>query len=572
MLACRAGIGFVFALTLSGCGGDGGSTSAPVVATVTIEPNATTIAPGETATLVATPRDAAGKALGGIGATWTSASTAIATVASDGTVTAVAEGTTSISVLMGGKTGSASVTVQEPIPVGTVAQIMLDYPAATLARGQELQLNAELRDSSGAVLSARPLSWTSADPGIIQVDATGKTGRLTAGAAGTTTVSVTIDGVSVTSTVTVIAFKSIAAGSRVTCGISTDDKLYCAGGTYGPSAVLESPALRFLTVGATGPHFCALSTSRAAYCWGANESGQLGVGDTHDRGSPTLVSGGIEFSSIAVGQLHTCGLDMNGDAFCWGNGATGQLGTGSGGSLVPAPVQGGLKFTKIAAGSGTTCALDMAGEAYCWGRNDLGQLGTGPTGAGHIGDQRAVPAPVGAPLKGRQLQQIVTWAAKVCALTPAGSAYCWGNNSIGEVGSPTTEQCYGQKPCSTVPLPVSGGAKFTTLAASNFAVCGITTNSESRCWGMDYEHLFGSLPSVVPECPAAGAVNGCTTIPVPGPNGLVTLTGALSNYCGLKSDGFAYCWGGNAGGQRGWGGPTPSSTPHVFSVAPGTSP
>jgi alpha-tubulin suppressor-like RCC1 family protein len=461
-------------------------------------------------------------------------------------------------------------------PAAIVQTVALNYPTPLLARGQTMQLEATLKNSAGDVLNPRAIAWTSADPSIVRVGAFGLTGDLTAVAPGTTTITGTIEGVSATSVVTVVAFTMVSPGLFVSCAITAEGKLYCAGSNYGSQAQLVAPTIRFATVSSSGgggpAEVCALAIDRSAYCWGtSNSSGQLGVGDLVPRSTPTQVVGNLSFETISVGRDYACGLTSAGDAYCWGNGSTGQLGTGgTASSSVPVSVQGGLKFTQLQVGNGTTCGLVAPGKAYCWGRNDLGQLGTGPNGGGHLGDHSLLPVPVGEPLATTVLKQIVIRAAVACALTPAGKTYCWGNNTVDQVGAVTTEQCFTQKPCSTSPLPVQTTAVFSSLAPSQFAECGVTSQGEMLCWGMDFEYLFGSSPQdAVRKCDTGGALNGCTTVPVEGPPGMLTLSGATANYCGMRSNGVTYCWGGNDFGQRGWGDATPDPTPRPFSIAPG---
>ncbi|MBW3628064.1 MAG: Ig-like domain-containing protein, partial [Gemmatimonadetes bacterium] len=54
-----------------------------------------------------------------------------------------------------------------------------------------------------------------------------------------------------------------------------------------------------------------------------------------------------------------------------------------------------------------------------------------------------------------------------CSLAPSGAAFCWGSNGAGQLGSASaSESCQGD-PCSTRPLPVSGGLTFLSLSAGS---------------------------------------------------------------------------------------------------------
>src|SRR3712207_4899648 len=52
-----------------------------------------------------------------------------------------------------------------------------------------------------------------------------------------------------------------------------------------------------------------------------------------------------------------------------------------------------LSFNQISAGHLHTCGVSMDGQAYCWGDNSTGQLGDGTT------ERRAAPTPVAGGLR-----------------------------------------------------------------------------------------------------------------------------------------------------------------------------
>lgn len=131
---------------------------------------------------------------------------------------------------------------------------------------------------------------------------------------------------------------------------------------------------------------CMVASDRAGarlqriWCWGGNGSGQLGDGTTTPANVPVKVAvpKGQEASLVSVGANHACGLMKDSTVWCWGGNESGQLGNGTT-TGSPTPVQvPGVKATLIAAGAGQTCASTTAGRLVCWGLNAQGQVGTAP--------------------------------------------------------------------------------------------------------------------------------------------------------------------------------------------------
>src|SRR3989442_9277970 len=140
------------------------------------------------------------------------------------------------------------------------------------------------------------------------------------------------------------------------------------------SATAPRSDLVFAQVSA-GRGTCALTAAGAAYCW----ANSLANGAMGTQGTPVAVTGGLSFHALSVGELHTCGVTAAGVAYCWGDNQDGQLGIGSSDvspHAAPEAVTGGLSFATMSAGSRHTCGLTSSGGAYCWGDNSFGELGS----------------------------------------------------------------------------------------------------------------------------------------------------------------------------------------------------
>lgn len=154
----------------------------------------------------------------------------------------------------------------------------------------------------------------------------------------------------------------------------------------------------FASVEAGYQHACGLTPGGDGYCWGRNQTGQLGLGDSSGSGDqylPVAVLGARQWSMISAGGYFTCGVEAAGGsaAYCWGLNQSGQLGASSSETcyddagnpfycqLAPLAVGGGLAFSLVSAATQHVCALTTDGVAYCWGRGGEGQLGDGRQGS-----------------------------------------------------------------------------------------------------------------------------------------------------------------------------------------------
>lgn len=138
-----------------------------------------------------------------------------------------------------------------------------------------------------------------------------------------------------------LALIELQSGSGHFCGIGADADARCWGrndfGQVGDGTVTHqgSPSvvaggLLWAQISPGGAYTCGVTTGAVAYCWGWNGDGGLGDGTTTDRSTPVVVAGGLGFVQVSAAPgAHTCGVTTGGEAWCWGANEDGQLGDGT---------------------------------------------------------------------------------------------------------------------------------------------------------------------------------------------------------------------------------------------------
>ena len=127
-------------------------------------------------------------------------------------------------------------------------------------------------------------------------------------------------------------------------------------------------------------HTCAIASDDSLKCWGWNIKGELGLGNTTQQNSPQNVSlgSGLTAKASALGYLHTCAIASDDSLKCWGFNDNGQLGLGNTANQnTPQNVSLGSGFSAkgIALGEKHSCAIASDNFLQCWGNNYYGQLG-----------------------------------------------------------------------------------------------------------------------------------------------------------------------------------------------------
>ncbi len=269
-----------------------------------------------------------------------------------------------------------------------------------------------------------------------------------------------------------------------------------------------------LTQVTAGQRFaCGLGNGGAAVCWGSNLQGQIGIDAQNVIAYPTPqgVLGGHSFQQISAGVNHVCALDGDGRVWCWGGYATGALGVGVDVAGYTHPLRvvvnpdipgfdAGTRFAQVDAGGFTTCAVTTTGDIWCWGSNTGGMLGNGSSDT-----QSFVPVKVAG--GGRSFSEVSVGFNHVCAVT-AGSVYCWGNNLQGQLGTGP-----GSPSFSSVPTPAVGvlGTARHVMAGQAMS-CALTTGLdgtvEAYCWGENSSGQLGNLTFTSPSTPTRVYTDG----------------------------------------------------------------
>lgn len=255
------------------------------------------------------------------------------------------------------------------------------------------------------------------------------------------------------------------------------------GGSDGPSGGGESdgpgdPTPVAVSVGTR--HGCAVRASGAVACWGDNTFGQLGTGTRESDGTPAPVRGIEDAVEVVTGRGHSCARLEGGAVSCWGDNGKGQLGDGTGrpkmSSTKPLAVRNLVDAVSLSAGDDHTCAQRKTGSIVCWGDNSLGQLGT----AGRT----AFVTPM---LLGDLVDavEVAAGGKHTCVRRKTGAVLCFGANLDGQLGDGSTNS-------RNRMAGVQGVTAAKELAVGYSTSCARSLGGV-QCWGRG----FGKVPVVV---------------------------------------------------------------------------
>lgn len=184
----------------------------------------------------------------------------------------------------------------------------------------------------------------------------------------------------------------------------------------------------------------------------------------------------------------------------------------------------------VSSGNYHTCAIEPAGTVRCWGQNEFGQLGNGTT---------ATTTPTSAVTGLTNAVALAASTYHTCALQAAGTVRCWGDNSSGQLGNGTITFV-----APTATVQVTGLTDAVALSGGGTHACALKSNGSVACWGYNYAGQLG-INTTTTASPSPALVGGLgNTIAIAAGNAFT---------CALQATGKVMCWGENRFGELGNG-------------------
>ncbi len=325
-------------------------------------------------------------------------------------------------------------------------------------------------------------------------------------------------------------------------------------------------------------HNCALFHNNTVKCWGQNFSGNLGLGDTEDRGDDAEEMGeNLPFINFGLGKipisLHlgegtSCARFNDGTIKCWGQNGRGELGledtnnrgwsAGQMGDSLPSVNLGtGRSVVHMVSGASHSCAILDNSTVKCWGQNFDGQLGLGNTdhygdNTGEMGDNLPT-VDLGS---GRTAESLYAGYGHTCAILDNGAVKCWGRNFNGQLGLGDfglRGDQPGEMGDNLPAIDLGTGRTAIMMALSSVHSCALLDNGDVKCWGENENGQLGLEDDIDRGYRPGEMGDNLPAIDLGTGRTAVSINTGLSHTCALLDNGDLKCWGRNGAGQLGRG-------------------
>lgn len=323
---------------------------------------------------------------------------------------------------------------------------------------------------------------------------------------------------------------------------------------------------------------CFILDNGDVKCSGENGNGRLGYGSSQNIGDNSSELGdnwqalnlgtGRSVKEIGVGVFNnfTCFILDDDSLKCFGANDYGQLGQGNsaigdepgemGANLPVLDLGTGVKAKNLYSGGHHSCIIDSFDRVKCWGRNLAGSLGLGSFSAyGDTADEVGDNLPFVNLGTGRTAKKLALGEVHTCALLDNNDVKCWGEGANGRLGYENSNDL-GTSPTHMTNLQAIdfGSDRYAVdISAGYYHTCALLDNGDTKCFGA------GSRGALVDErATNVGDDSGEMGDNLPAINvgsnlNVTAMSLGARRSCFILSDNTVKCWGSNHSGQLGLG-------------------
>ncbi|ANF52067.1 hypothetical protein A0O34_16775 [Chryseobacterium glaciei] len=263
------------------------------------------------------------------------------------------------------------------------------------------------------------------------------------------------------------------------------------------------------------------------YGWGANDYGQLGLGNNTNVFTPTLIQQNV--NKFSAGYFHTLIVKTNGTL--WGAGYNDWSGLGVGTSVgwyntFQQESSNASDWESVCGTYANSFAIKTNGTLWSAGTNIEGQTGLG-TPASLGTNETANFTQIGTDTNWKS---VVGGIYHTLGLKTNGELWSWGHNNNGRLGIGVTGNIY------YTPQQVAG-ATWASIGATNEASSALKTDGTLWTWG---NGTFGVLGQGTPY---SGAVNVPTKVGTANNWQSIPVRSGEVSAAGIKTGGTLWSWG-----------------------------
>lgn len=408
----------------------------------------------------------------------------------------------------------------------------------------------------GGAITSYSISPSTLPPGLVFSTTTGAIeGAPTGGSFPATvyTVTGTNSGGSVSTTISIAitsSMSNIIAGAKHNC-VLMGDQISCWGdNTYGQlgrgnniNSATPAPVLGFVgtvnRIYSGSEYTCAINNTFDVYCWGRNNTGQLGPYITGNKNQATIFAVDDQYEQLSLSKYeygdvdakyHSCGVDLfNKNLLCVGEFE--NFNFLSDGYQVRRNADNSFinNIEQLSSGSNFACYYKSGNGVECFGDNSFGQLGDGGLSGSY--STRAVSTNNFNPL-----YSLAAGKDFACLHQRTGEVKCWGNNAFSQLGAASYT-----KAISNTAIQVEGltGVISEVKSGKDFTCALIET--KLFCWGNNNKGQLGrgSIGSFSAS-PATVKLEDGSEL-----SGVSDFSLGEQHACAIR-DNKAYCWGDNS--------------------------